>query len=246
MNGPLKALKSLLPSRMWPQVPIGTLMICTGAANIVMGLKVQALSAAYQQAIAQVVPLSRMTAVADLGMLGNGLQAILGAGMLATGIALFWRLRSAWAFSILLLLAVLGVDLRTHLPTFNKMLPPLLSLLSLIAWRHRFERQSLAGAYLMSFLGLATAITYGVLGSLLLGGGFSPRIDDLTTALYFTIGTLSTAGSDIYPATTETKLFVVSLIIGGLSIFTTTLMTTLVPLLSERLKPAILKKKTES
>ncbi len=233
-------MKRLPLAKMWPHLPIGLLLLLTGVTNIMTGLGVREFGAAYRN-IVQVGPLSQLSQEFSLGMVGKGTQTLLGAGMLATGLGLFWRLRAAWVFSTLLLLAALGLDLASRRP-FHDMLAPGLSLAALAAWNARFDRQTLIGAYLMSFAGLIGVLAYGVLGALLLGDRFKPPIRDLTTALYFAVTTLSTAGSDIYPTTAKAKLFVVSLVLGGFGIFTTTLVTTLGPLLSDRLKPVLMRR----
>lgn len=221
----------------WSQVPLGFLLLITGAVNIMTGLQIHGPNALHQ-VLTQVVPLSELSQEVSLGILGNGVQVLLGGGLLVTGLGLFWRLRSAWAFSILLLLAALAVDLSSHRPAYH-VLPPGLALVALIIWQGRFERRSRIGGYLMSFIGLLAVFGYGILGSLLLGARFQPGIHDPYTALYFTVVTLSTVGSNIYPATPEAKLFMVTLILGGISIFTTTIVTTLGPLLSTHVKPLL-------
>lgn len=222
-------------TRLWPQVPFGLLLLFTGAANILTGLQIRGFSAAYQ-ILARVVPLSELSQEVSLGILGSGVQLLLGGGMLVTGVGLFWRLRSAWAFSILLLFIAVSVNLFSHRHVYN-VLPPGLALAALVIWQSRFDRRSLVGSYLMSFIGILTVFAYGIFGSLLLGNRFQPGIHDLYSALYFTVVTLSTVGSNIYPATPEAKIFMVTLILGGISIFTTTIVTTLGPLLSNHVNP---------
>ncbi|MEJ2675671.1 MAG: ion channel [Acidihalobacter sp.] len=77
---------------------------------------------------------------------------------------------------------------------------------------------------------------YGVLGAYVLGAGFSPRINDFTSALYFAVVTMSTVGyGDITPHTSEARLFTVSLIVLGLVVFATSLSVTLGPIVNQRL-----------
>ncbi|MDE2491622.1 MAG: hypothetical protein KGM24_12315 [Elusimicrobia bacterium] len=219
-------------ARLWPQAPIGALLVFTGAVNVMSGLRVPGLGGVYSL-IARAEPLSELGRELSFAVLGRGVQALLGAGMIVTGAGLFWRLRSAWAFSILLLLAAACVDLAGRRSPLD-VLPAGLSLAALLIWRARFERSSRLGAYLMSFFGLIAVVVYGLLGSLLLGPGFSPPISDVYTALYFTVATLSTLGTSILPVAPAAKLFVVTLIIAGIGVFTTAVMTALGPLLSHR------------
>jgi voltage-gated potassium channel len=223
--------------RLWPQVPFGLLLLFIGAVNVLNGLQIQGLKTAYQ-VLAHVAPISELGQEVSLGILGSGVQVLLGGLMLITGVGLFWRLRSAWAFSILLLFITVAVESFSHRPIYEVLLPGL-ALIALIIWQSRFDHLSVVGSYLMSFIGILAVFAYGILGAYLLGEEFQPAIHDLYTALYFTVVTLSTVGSNIYPATPEAKLFMVSLILGGISIFTTTIVTTVGPLLYKQIKPIL-------
>lgn len=227
----------------WPHGPLGLLLVLVGAVNVLTGLQSRGFSPAYQ-ILAQVVPLSELSQEVSLGILGSGVQVLLGGGMLLTGVGLFWRLRSAWAFSILLLVIAIVVDLFSQRPIEGVLLSAV-ALAALVVWQSRFSQRSLIGSYLMSLIGLLAVFAYGVLGSLLLGNRFQPNIHDVYTALYFTVVTLSTVESNIYPATPEAKVFMVSLILGGISIFTTTIVTTFGPLLSNQINPILSGKKVK-
>ncbi len=231
----IKMIDEKFLSLFWPQVPIGLLLLFTGYVNAIWGLHLNHSSHVYL-ALIHVVPVSQLNRDISIGIIGGGVQTFLGVGMMITGIGLFWKLRSAWAFSILLLLAMLSVHWVTH-QGLRAMFFPMLSMLVLLIWNSRFKKISLVGSYLMSLFGLIAVLSYGVLGTLLLGNSFSPRVHDLYTAIYFTITTLSTVGSNIYPVTAKAKMFMVTLILGGISIFTTTVVSTLGPLLSERIRP---------
>ena len=223
--------------KVWPQVPLGLFLFFVGAVNILIGIQSRAFSPVFQ-ILARATSLTELSQEASLGILGSGVQVLLGAGLLLTGIGLLWRLRSAWAFSILLLAIAIVLDLFNR-RDLNGALLSGLALVALVIWEKRFSRRSLIGGYLMSLIGLLAVFAYGVLGSLLLGGSFMPGIRDIYTALYFTVVTLSTVGSNIYPATSEAQLFMVTLILGGISIFTTTIVTTLGPLLSNQISPIL-------
>ncbi len=229
--------------RMWPQVPLGLLLLFTGAANVLIGLQSLGFNSAFQ-IFAQMVPLSEVSQTVSLGILGSGVQIVLGCGMLLTGTGLFWRLRSAWAYTILLVLITIAVDLFSQRP-FRDVLMPGLALAALVIWQSRFDHRSLVGTYLMAVIGLLSVLVYGILGSLLLGDNFQSGIHNLPTALYFTVVTLSTVGSNIYPETPAAQIFMVTLILGGIIIFTTTIVTTLGPLMSNQIHPILSTKKVK-
>lgn len=221
----------------WPQVPLGLFLFFVGAINILTGIQSRAFRPVFQL-LASVTSISELSKEISLGILGSSVQVLLGTGLLLTGIGLLWRLRSAWAFSILLLTIAVILDLFNQRDAYGALLSGL-ALAALIIWERRFSRRSLIGVYLMSLIGLLSVLAYGTLGSLLLGSSFHPAIQDIYTALYFTVVTLSTVGSNIYPSTSEAQLFMVTLILGGISIFTTTIVTTLGPLLSNQIKPIL-------
>jgi voltage-gated potassium channel len=66
---------------------------------------------------------------------------------------------------------------------------------------------------------------YGIAGTYVLGGegqfnGLTPHGDNLINATYFTVVTLSTVGyGDITPKTSVAKIFVIILVLAGVSIF---------------------------
>lgn len=227
----------------WPQVPLGLFLFFVGAINVLTGIQSRAFNPAFQ-ILENATHISELSKEISLGLLGSSIQVLLGMGLLLTGIGLFWRLRSAWAFSILLLVIAIILDLFNQRDLYGALLSGL-ALTTLVIWERRFNRRSLLGGYLMSLIGLLAVLAYGVLGSLLLGKSFTPAIKDIYTALYFTVVTLSTVGSNIYPSTLEAQLFMTTLILGGISIFTTTIVTTLGPLLKNQIRPILEGKSTK-
>lgn len=76
-----------------------------------------------------------------------------------------------------------------------------------------------------------------MLGSLWFGAGFDPPIHDLSDALYFSIVTMSTVGyGDIVPHSVEARMFTVSLIVLGITVFATTLSVVIGPLVGGSIK----------
>ena len=170
-----------------------------------------------------------------LASLGNGAQTLLGAALGLLGVGLVSRAHSAWVFSVLLLLISAGVELlHRH---FAAAAFPAALLVALLLWRRDFRRLSLLGSYLISLAGILSVLLYGVFGSYLLGAGFHPAIRDLSTAFYFTFITLSTVGyGDIVPVSLDARLFVVSLILAGLSIFASAIISTFGPAFARQVR----------
>lgn len=211
----------------WPQWPLGLAIILSGALNILNGLKYNLIP------FNQIAPLSSIGQ--SLAVLGSSTQIILGVGLVAVGIGLFWRLTAAWAFAVLLLAVTVGINAaRSHLsPRFALSASILMALLIL---RSHFTRRAILANYLISLISILAILAYGTFGTYLLGPGFDPQIHDLSSAFYFTIITLSTVGyGDITPATPETRLFTVSLLVVGLSIFATAIISALGPAISEEM-----------
>ena len=145
------------------------------------------------------------------------------------------RLTTAWSFSVILLLITLGVNLAQH-NWGERIIFPGVMLLVMIPMRRYFDRQTKLATYIISLTGVFSILAYGTFGSYLLGNRFHPAVHDLTTAFYFSIITLSTVGyGDISPITPETRLFVVSLLVVGLSVFATAIVSVLGPAITKRL-----------
>ena len=213
---------------LWPQWPLAIMLIVTGTINVLVGISYQSSLFAHFKTLS---PLGQ-----SLSVLGSRTQTFLGAGLILVGIGLFWRLAAAWAFGVLFLAITVGVDLFQGQAGAAIILPAIM-LMALVIFRRDFTRRTVWASYLISLTGVLAILAYGTLGAYMLGQGFHPEITDVTSALYFTIVTLSTVGyGDITPAVPEARLFVVTLIVVGLSIFATAIASTLAPVISGQLK----------
>jgi voltage-gated potassium channel len=110
-------------------------------------------------------------------------------------------------------------------------------LASLLISARIFNRSSLASATLFAVVSVVSLLIYAVFGSFLLGTDFAPPIGDLVTALYYAMVTMSTVGyGDIVPKTPEAKLFAISVIMLGITVFATSLSALLMPLINRRME----------
>ena len=195
-----------------------------GALNINSGLRYNLVP------FSQIGPLSSLGE--SLSVLGSSTQAILGAFLVLLGLGVLRRLATAWAFAVLLLAVTVAINLAQG----NRGASLIISgaiLLALLVFRHRFTRRTLTANYVFSLMGILAILAYGTFGAYVLGEGFRPKIHELTSSFYFTIITLATVGyGDIVPITPETRLFVVSLLIVGLSVFATAIASVLGPAVS--------------
>ena len=213
---------------LWPQVPLGIALVLSGGVNILDGMREG------QGLFHEVAPLSQVAT--SLSILGSNAQTLLGATLVLVGIGLFWKLRSAWSFAVLLLAITVGVNAARGQWGTGLVLACAI-LLALFALRRHFVRHTILANYLISLIGVTSVLAYGTIGSYLLGAGFKPPIRDMVTAFYFTIITLSTVGyGDIIPITVESRMFAVSLLVVGLSIFATAVASALGPVISGELE----------
>ena len=209
---------------LWPQWPLAAALVLSGALNIVIGLRY------HLQALSRVESLKGVGQA--LSALGNTSQVILGVTLVVVGIGLIWRLHVAWAFGVLLLIVTVVVNVARHQWGASLLVPGVI-LLAMFALRGYFVRRTMLANYLISIVSILAVLAYGGIGSYLLGDGFHPKISDLHTGLYFTIVSLSTVGyGDIVPVSPEARMFVISLLVVGLSIFATVIASSLGPVIS--------------
>lgn len=190
-------------------------MIVAGTVNIVAGIwtNTSPITASRQ--------LSGLDEPVSFAVLGSGAQIIFAAGLIATGIGLFWRLRIAWTFAVLLLVITIGINI-TKAHFGGALLLPGGVLLALMILQHHFQHGTVLGNSLMSLVGVFAVLAYGTLGLYLLGHQFDPPITTLVAALYFLVETLSTTGyGDYHPTTTLAQGFLITVWIFGLGVFAT-------------------------
>ncbi len=173
--------------------------------------------------------------LADLAALP---PVLIGSGLLLMAPGLVQRARLAWVISVLLAALAAGLAAWGGHDAGAALLGALL--LALLLQARRFDRSSLAAGSAFALLAIGSLMVYGVLGSLWVGAGYRPPIHDLPTAFYYTIETMSTVGyGDIVPHTTQARLFTVSMIVAGITVFATTLSVVIGPLVGGSIKRAL-------
>ncbi len=165
-------------------------------------------------------------------------QAVAGFMLLAMAGGLLWRSRLSWALALLLTAATLviawhgGMGLQSTLTAFSG-----LTLVALLVFQRGFDRSSLAAGTLFAAVSVLLLLGYAVCGALVLGQGFAPPVTTLTTALYFSVVTMSTVGyGDIVPKTVDARFFVISVIILGITVFATSISAVIVPAVTGRMQ----------
>jgi len=211
-----------------PQILLALVLGLVGLLNILNGLK---------------LPLAKFRSATALGTIeesmsavGGSAEVILGAMLVVVGIGLYRRLRFAWSLALLLLATTVALRLAEGRLGFGLALDVLI-LSTLCLTRGHFTRRTAIASIVLSVTNILAILAYAIIGSFLLGKGFNPEIHDLNTACYFAITSLSTVGyGDIVPVTGEARWFVVSLLVLGLSMFATTIVSVLGPALSRQLE----------
>jgi voltage-gated potassium channel len=221
-------------NRWFPHVPIGLALAPLGltlsyrAALSMLGMSASAV---------QLDELAENLLGAHLGGLSD---FVIGGLLIVTSFGLILRARMAWWLAVLALITSLGLRLVTEsdggthglVMTYRGAL-----LLALLFNRHRFPARSLPAQtamgiyFVVMFLGCATVLT------LRRGAHFEPVILDSVTALYFVIMTISTVGfGDITPLDSQTRGFVLSMIVIGVLVIGSSISVFLLPLISTRLR----------
>ncbi|MFP3517114.1 voltage-gated potassium channel protein [Pseudomonas sp. SIMBA_077] len=145
--------------------------------------------------------------------------------------------RMSWFFSLLLLISTVCIIF------FIVKIPNSLAYYSLFSiallafyWRG-FDHHSLATGSFFAIVSIASLIVYSTLGTLYLGDQFTPPVNDLASAFYFSIVVMSTVGfGDIVPHTTDARFFTLTVIILGITIFAVSVASIAGPLISNSIQ----------
>jgi voltage-gated potassium channel len=169
-------------------------------------------------------------------------------GLLLMSFGLWQRARVAWAFTLILLIpatiiAAVQAEGMIEPPIFYNVV----LILALIHYWTIFHHSSLAAGTLFALASFVSLIWYAMLGSLYLGKDFTPPIEDVSTAAYFSVVAMSTVGfGDIVPTTHTARLFVISVIVVGITVFATALGAVITPLVGGKLRELIQRKARHS
>ena len=151
---------------------------------------------------------------------------------LSLSIGLLFRAKLAWAISIILLLIALIYTLHFYPWLKFSIGFCIFTLVFLLILRKDFSHSSAAAGTIFAFISFTTLLFYSTYGALYLSEGFNPRIESLMTAFYFSIETMSTVGyGDIVPVSESARLFTISVIISGITVFATSMTSIFGPLI---------------
>jgi voltage-gated potassium channel len=228
--------------RWFPQIPLALAVAGLGAVSVLHALPT--LESLIPQ-LAVITPSSTLTELPAFTELGAIPSLVVGVVLLIMAFGLVIRSRLSWALTLIISAVSLALLLRHQqqlsiaMLIFNGLI-----LLALLAFRRHFSRSSVAAGTLFASLSIILLISYAVFGAYVLGAGFAPKIDNLGTALYFAVVTMSTVGyGDIVPKSPEARYFVISIIILGITVFATSISAVVVPLINGRMQRLLLGEK---
>lgn len=164
--------------------------------------------------------------------IANGPWFLLGVFLMFNAFGLLYRARISWAVSIVLLLITLVFTWHLFPELTHKLILGIATLISLLLLGKDFDRSSATAGGIFAFISFTVLLFYATYGALYFGADFRPVITDLTTSFYFSIVTMTTVGyGDIVPITEPARLFTVSVIIAGITVFATSVTTVFGPLI---------------
>lgn len=219
----------------FPHVPLALAVGLAGFAELLPSLgSLHALITSVSMAPQDINGLSRRF---DALAIHGASQEVIGGLLVLLSFGLLLRSRLVWVLTLLTIAVLLVLQFLLHAPTDMVVVAYDTGLLVMLFWaRDDFQRASLTTGTLFALVGVLLTMGYGVLGSYALGPGFSPAITDFSSALYFTVVTMSTVGyGDITPHSANARLFTMSLIVLGLVMFATSLTAIVGPLINHRM-----------
>lgn len=171
----------------------------------------------------------------------------IGLGMMIMSIGLLWRARIAWVLSLILLIFALLFDLYAAQNHFVTLIFEIILFSLLIRHWQKFDRSSFAASSMYTIVSVSWLVFYAVFGALYLGDQFKPPITDPVSALYFSVITMATVGyGDILPIEPSARLFVISIVIFGVTVFATAISALAGPVIGGNLRKFIQKRALNS
>ncbi|WP_257264136.1 voltage-gated potassium channel protein [Endozoicomonas sp. ONNA2] len=162
----------------------------------------------------------------------DGPWFLLGVFLMLNALGMLYRARIAWAVSVFLLIITLTFTMHFYPMLWTKSLFCGATLVGILLLGRDFSHSSATAGGIFAIISFSILLFYGSYGSLYFGTGFAPEIDNLVTAFYFSIVTMTTVGyGDIIPKSESARLFTVSMIIAGITVFATSLTTIFAPVI---------------
>lgn len=147
---------------------------------------------------------------------------LLGASLIFLSLFMINGARIAWVFSLFLLAIISFVDLKLAQENIHQGYFSLSLFIALGIFWKLYHHHSLTSAGFVAVTCIIALLLYSIFGTLYIGNEFFPVVKDGTTAFYFALVCMTTVGfGDIVPVTVDARVFTVTVIILGITIFTT-------------------------
>jgi voltage-gated potassium channel len=220
-------------NRWFPHVPIGLALVPLG---LILSYRATLSMLGVSATSVQLEELTRHLLGAHLGGLSD---FVVGGLLIVTAFGLFLRARLAWWLAILGLGTSLVLNLSSEIQGADGLVIAYrgLLLLALLGTRSHFSARSIPAQTALGLYVIVMFVVCAAVFTLRRGTHFEPEIHDSVTALYFVIMTISTVGfGDISPRDSETRLFVLNMIVIGVLVIGSAVSVFLLPLISNRLR----------
>ncbi|MEQ4987862.1 NAD-binding protein [Proteus vulgaris] len=151
-------------------------------------------------------------------------KVMLACALILLSIFMYLGARIAWCVSLILLATIVFLDVAVYQQIgFQVYFSFALVIGLLISWR-AFPHHSLTSAGFVAFICILSLLLFSMLGSLYIGDEFRPHITTLMDAFYFSIVCMTTLGfGDIVPISTNARIFTLTVVILGITVFTTSI-----------------------
>lgn len=219
----------MLTNKKWfPQVPISIGVALLGLLHLIP---------VFDQALALHLHLRAPGSVRQdlVGINLSGIsQLSLSLFLMVMSVGLWLRSRAVWLLSVVaIIVGMVNLCLLSSMPIGAELFAfDSVSLGLMLANYRSFNRSTMALSTLAALSAVLILLAYTVFGIYHLGDHFSPQINTLADAIYLSIVTMSTVGfGDFTPTTSHARLFIASVILLSITVFSTALGTTLIPAL---------------
>lgn len=197
-----------------------------------------------------VAPIFRQAAENDLGITAQYffitdatktsdiVSLLLGSILVGLGIGLYHKRQKAWyiAFFIMVFAVINSIYGRFEIQNFISSSVYVFLMLIFKDFFKEPSPQRMTYTQIISWLSIIFAVGYGAIGSYLMRDQFT-GVHNWIDAIYFTLVTYSTLGyGDATPQTNDAKLFVISMILIGVSTFVAAISMLIGPMIENRIK----------
>ncbi len=151
-------------------------------------------------------------------------KVMLASALILLSFFMYMGARIAWCVSLILLVTIVFLDVAVYHQAGTQAYTSLALAIVLVISRRAFPHHSLTSAGFVAFICTISLLSFSMLGSLYIGDEFKPHITTLMDAFYFSIVCMTTLGfGDIVPISSNARMFTLTVVILGITVFTTSI-----------------------